>query len=177
MIKNEMNSQKKIIEKIIENLQNYIYTASIITTETIKNGNKIFLFGNGSSSLTCQNIALKMMLQNKKVLSLCSESAIITSIGNNYDFDRIFELQIKTLAQKGDLLIGISTSGNSKNVLRALSLGQNMGCKTIGFSGYDGGAMNEFSDINLTVPSDNKDRIKEMHIMIGNIICQVTKGI
>lgn len=79
---------------------------------------------------------------------------------------------MEALANEGDLLMGISTSGNSKNVLRALSLGRNMGCKTIGFSGRGGGAMEDFCDVSLVVPSDDTPRIQEMHIMIGHIICQ-----
>ncbi len=178
MIENEMNAHKKTIEKTIEELQNYIYTACIITTETINNGGKILLFGNGGSAADTQHIAAELSGRYKSErrglpgIALTTDTSVLTAVGNDYGFDRIFDRQVEALARKGDVLIGISTSGNSKNVLRALSLGRNMGCKTIGFSGRDGGAMDEFCDVNIVVPSDDTPRIQEMHIMIGHIICQ-----
>ena len=93
-------------------------------------------------------------------------------MGNDFGFERIFDRQVEALANKGDLLIGLSTSGHSKNVVRALSLARHMGCKTIGLSGRDGGVMSEVCDLNIIVPSHDTPRIQEMHIMIGHIICQ-----
>jgi len=178
MIQNEINAHKKVVEKTMENLQSHIYTACIIASETIKNGNKILLFGNGESAANAQQIVANLNVKHKTErrglpgIALTADTSVLTAIGNDYGYDRIFDRQIETLACDGDLLIGISTSGNSKNVLRALSLGRNMGFKTIGFSGRNGGAMNEFCDINLVVPSDDASRIQEIHIMIGHIICQ-----
>jgi len=178
MIQSEMHTHKEVIEKTIENLQSHIYTACIIATETINNGNKILLFGNGGSAADAQHIAAELSGRYKKErrglpgLALTTDTSVLTAVGNDYGYDRIFDRQIEAFARKGDLLIGISTSGNSKNVLRALSLGRNIGCKTIGLSGGNGGAMHEFTDINLVIPSDDTPRIQEMHIMIGHIICQ-----
>lgn len=179
MIQNELNFHKKVIEETSEGLQSHIYTACIIASETIKNGGKILLCGNGGSAAIAQYLAAKICGRYKVEryglpgISLTADSSVLTSVGNDYGYDRIFDRQIEALAQEGDLIIGISTSGNSKNVLRALSLGRNRGCKTIGFSGLDGGAMNGFCDINLTVPSDDASRIQEAHVLIGHIICQV----
>ncbi|WP_024954280.1 D-sedoheptulose 7-phosphate isomerase [Sulfurospirillum arcachonense] len=178
MIQREMNAHKEVIELTIENLQNHIYTACIIASETIKNGNKILLCGNGGSAADAQHIAAELSGRYKTErrglpgIALTTDTSVLTAVGNDYGYDRVFERQVEALAREGDLIIGISTSGNSKNVLRALSLGRNMGCKTIGFSGGNGGAMNEFCDINLVIPSDDTPRIQEMHIMIGHIICQ-----
>jgi len=178
MIQSEMLAHKETIEKTIDTLQSHIYTACIIATETIKNGNKILLFGNGGSAACAQHIAAKLSGHYKTArrglpgIALTADTSVLTAVGNDYGFDRVFERQVEAFVREGDLLIGISTSGNSKNVLRALSLGRNIGCKTIGFSGGDGGAMNEFCDINLVAPSDDTPRIQEMHIMIGHIICQ-----
>lgn len=170
-IKNELTSHQNIVEDVIQNLQRHIYTVSIIIDETIKRGNKIFIFGNGNSILTVQYLVSKFYLNRGfNAISLVQNSAIVTSIANNYDYDLIFSKQIELLAKEGDLLIGISSSGNSKNVLRGLSLGQNLGCRTVGLSGYDGGCMSEFCDVNLIVPSDNMSRIEELHMVIGNII-------
>lgn len=178
MIKSEMLAHKETVEKTIESLQHQIYTACIIATETINNGGKILLFGNGGSAADAQHIAAELSGRYKTErgglpgIALTTDTSVLTAVGNDYGYDRVFDRQVEAIAQKGDLLIGISTSGNSKNVLRALSLGRNMGCKTIGLSGRDGGVMDEFCDINLVVPSDDTPRIQEMHIMIGHIICQ-----
>jgi len=178
MIEKELNAHKETIEKTIEELQNHIYTACIIVTETIKNGGKVLLCGNGGSAADAQHIAAELSGRYKKErrglpgISLTTDTSVLTAVGNDYGYDRVFDRQVDALAREGDLIIGISTSGNSKNVLRALSLGRNMGCKTIGFSGRDGGAMDEFCDINIVVPSDDTPRIQEMHIMIGHIMCQ-----
>ena len=178
MIQRELNSHKEVIEKTIETMQNQIYTACVIASETIKNSNKILIFGNGGSAADAQHIAAELSGRYKTErrglagIALTTDTSVLTAVGNDYGFDRIFDRQVEALAREGDLLIGISTSGNSKNVLRALSLGRNMGCRTIGLSGRDGGAMNEFCDINLVVPSSDTPRIQEMHILIGHTICQ-----
>jgi len=171
-IQSELNSNLKTLEKMIENLQSHIYTGCIIVNETIKNGNKILVFGNGKNAITAQHIVFNINTKNGNNLgfSLSHDACTITDIANNYGFDKVFEKQVELLAKEGDLLIGVSTSGNSKNILRALSLGRNLGCKTIGLSGCDGGAMNEFCDINLVVPSDDANRVQELHMLIGNIV-------
>ncbi|MFK5881571.1 MAG: D-sedoheptulose 7-phosphate isomerase [Sulfurospirillum sp.] len=178
MVQGEMESHKETIEKTIEELQNHIYTACIVASETINNGGKILLFGNGGSAADAQHIAAELSGRYKierrglPGIALTTDTSVLTAVGNDYGYDRVFDRQVEALAREGDLLIGISTSGNSKNVLRALSLGRNIGCKTIGLSGKDGGAMHDFCDVNIVVPSDDTPRIQEMHIMIGHIICQ-----
>lgn len=170
-INNELTSHQNVVADVIQNLQSHIYTASVIIDETIKNGNKIFIFGNGNNILTVQNLMSKFYLNRGfNAISLVQNSTIFTNIANNYDYDLIFSKQLEQLAKEGDLLIGISSSGNSKNVLRGLSLGQNLGCRTVGLSGYDGGCMGEFCDVNLIVQSDNITRIEEVHLILGNII-------
>ncbi len=135
MITSEMKAHKDVIEKTIENLQNHIYTACVIATRTIANGNKILLFGNGGSAADAQHIAAELSGRYKTErrglagIALTTDTSVLTAVGNDYGYDRIFDRQVEALAREGDLLIGISTSGNSKNVLRALSLGCNMGCK------------------------------------------------
>jgi D-sedoheptulose 7-phosphate isomerase len=178
MIQRELQAHKETIERTMEELQTHIYTACVIASETINNGGKILLFGNGGSAADAQHIAAELSGRYKKErrglpgLALTTDTSVLTAVGNDYGYDRVFDRQVEALAKAGDLLIGISTSGNSKNVLRALSLGRNMGCKTIGLSGRDGGAMNEFCDINIVVPSEDTPRIQEMHILIGHTICQ-----
>jgi D-sedoheptulose 7-phosphate isomerase len=172
-IQKEMTAYQDTIQRSISTIQNHIYTASVIVNESTKSDNTIFLFGNGGSFLSAQYLAFKLIWQNKKAFVLAQDSAVLTCDANNYGYDFIFEREIELMAKEGDLLIGYSTSGNSKNVLRALSKGRNMGYKTIGFSGYDGGAMQDFCDINLVVPSSDISKIEATHIVIGGIIAQL----
>jgi len=170
-INNELISHQNVVQELIGNLQSYIYTASIMIDEAIKNGNQIYIFGNGNNLVAVQNLMQKFYTHKKfHAISLSENIATVTQIANNDGYDFIFSNQIESLANKDDLLIGISTSGNSKNVLRALALGQKLGCKTIGLSGYDGGYMNDFCNVNLLVPSDVVERIEEGHVLIGNVI-------
>ena len=178
MINREIDAHINTVQKTVENLQSYIYTACVITTEALQKGNKILLFGNGGSAADAQHIAAELTGRYKNErrglagIALTTDTSALTAIGNDFGYDRIFERQVEALANEGDVLIGISTSGNSDNVLRGLFLGRKLGCKTIGLSGKDGGSMSKFCDINIVVPSNDTPRIQEMHIMIGHIICQ-----
>ena len=178
-IQNEFKSHLKTIETVIETIGEDLEKASILAVDTLKAGNKILLFGNGGSAADAQHIAAELTGRYKTErrglsgVALTTDTSALTAIGNDYGYDRVFDRQVESLANKGDLLLGISTSGNSKNVINALRLGQELGCKTIGFSGRDGGGMNEVCDINVVVPSDNTPRIQEMHILFGHTICQI----
>lgn len=146
-------------------------------TNCIKRGNKILLFGNGGSAGDAQHIAAEFTGRFVKerrslpAIALTTDTSALTAIGNDYGYDRVFERQTDGLATKGDVLIGISTSGNSANVLKAFELGKERGCVNIGLSGRDGGKMNDVCDFNIVVPSGITAHIQEMHILIGHIIC------
>ncbi len=170
-IEKELENRKIVLNEVYKNMQSYIYTASIIISETIDKSGDIFIFGNGQNILNVNNLAfLLKKTKNAAAESLCEQTILLSEIANNYGCDRIFDKQIELKAKEKDLLIGFSMSGTSKNVLRALSLGRNLGCKTIGFSGGDGGVMDEFCDLNLVVPSDDKSIMQEMHMMIVNLV-------
>ena len=147
--------------------------------EKIKNLKKGLICGNGGSAADAQHFAAELTGRYKTErrglpgIALTTDTSALTAIGNDYGYDRVFDRQTEALANKGDLLIGISTSGNSKNIISALKLAKEMGCKTIGLTGRDGGAMNDVCDINLVVPSDNTPRIQEMHILFIHTICQI----
>ncbi len=179
VIMSEFNSHLGTIEKVIETMGVDLENASKLAVDTLKAGNKILLFGNGGSAADAQHIAAELTGRYKTErrglpgIALTTDTSALTAIGNDYGYDRVFDRQVESLANKGDLLLGISTSGNSKNVINALKLGQELGCKTLGFSGRDGGDMNKVCDINLVVPSDNTPRIQEMHILFGHTICQI----
>jgi D-sedoheptulose 7-phosphate isomerase len=178
-INNELISHLETITKVIETMEDDLVQASLLVVETLKNGNKILLCGNGGSAADAQHIAAELTGRYKSdrrglpAIALTTDTSALTSIGNDYGYDRVFDRQVEALASKGDLIIGISTSGNSQNVVNALKLGSELGCKTLGFSGRDGGAMNEVCNINLVVPSDDTPRIQEMHILFGHTICQI----
>lgn len=178
-IKDEFSSHLETITKVIETMEDSLVQASLLAVETLKNGNKILLCGNGGSAADAQHIAAELTGRYKTErrglpgIALTTDTSALTAIGNDYGYDRVFDRQVEALANKGDLIIGISTSGNSKNIVSALKLGRELGCKTLGFSGRDGGAMNEVCDINLVVPSNNTPRIQEMHILFGHTICQI----
>ena len=178
-IKDEFSSHLETINKVIETMEESLVQASQLAVETLKNGNKILLCGNGGSAADAQHIAAELTGRYKTErrglpgIALTTDTSALTAIGNDYGYDRVFDRQVEALANKGDLIIGISTSGNSKNIVSALKLGRELGCKTLGFSGRDGGAMNEVCDINLIVPSNNTPRIQEMHILFGHTICQI----
>jgi D-sedoheptulose 7-phosphate isomerase len=147
--------------------------------ESLKNGKKVILFGNGGSAADAQHIAAELTGRYKSerialaAIALTTDTSAITAISNDYGYEMVFARQLQALANVGDVVIGISTSGNSKNVLNALKIAKELGCVCIGLSGNDGGVMNEVCDTNIVVPSNNTPRIQEMHIHIGHSICQI----
>lgn len=179
VIADEFQAHLETINNTIKTMQDKLETASQIAVETLKNGNKILLCGNGGSAADAQHIAAELTGRYKTErkglpgIALTTDTSALTAIGNDYGYDRVFDRQVEALASKGDLIIGISTSGNSKNVINALNLAKELGCKTIGLTGKDGGAMNEICDVNLVVPSNDTPRIQEMHILFGHTICQI----
>jgi len=179
IIKKEFQSHIDTIKSVIGNLEYDVEKASQIVVDTLKNGNKILLCGNGGSAADAQHIAAELTGRYKTErrglagIALTTDTSALTAIGNDYGYDRIFDRQVEALAKKGDLLIGISTSGNSQNVINAFKAAKELGCHTIGLSGKGGGKFNDVCDLNLIVPSDNTPRIQEMHILIGHTICQI----
>ena len=177
LVKQALEEHQSTLEKLMGNLQEEIATACTMVVSTIKSGNKVILFGNGGSAADAQHIAAEFTGRFVKerrglpAIALTTDTSALTAIGNDYGFERIFERQVEALANAGDLLIGISTSGNSPNVIKAFTLGSTLGCRLLGLSGNSGGKMNESCDLNLVVPSATTARIQEMHILIGHILC------
>lgn len=178
-IEKEFQGHFEIIQKVMQTMQKPLEEASQLVVDTLKAGNKILLFGNGGSAADAQHIAAELTGRYKTErrglpgIALTTDTSALTAIGNDYGYDRVFDRQVEALANGGDLLIGISTSGNSKNVINAFKIGQEKGCKILGLTGRDGGIMNKYCDVNLIVPSDDTPRIQEMHILFGHTICQI----
>ena len=143
-----------------------------------KEGNKVYFCGNGGSAADAQHLAAELSGRfyfDRPALraeALHCNTSYLTAIANDYSFDIIFARLIAGMAKKGDVLVGLSTSGNSRNIVQVFEKAREMGVFTIGFTGKQGGAMKELSDILLNVPSDDTPRIQESHILIGHIICE-----
>jgi D-sedoheptulose 7-phosphate isomerase len=172
----ELLAHRKTFEAVAA-LEADLLAATACCVEALKGGKKVLFFGNGGSAADAQHLAAELTGRYKRErrglagIALTTDTSALTAIGNDYGFDRIFDRQVEALAQKGDVLIGLSTSGNSENVLRALTLGRELGCQSIGFSGKSGGKMAALCDINLIAPSDDTPRIQECHIFLGHLLC------
>jgi len=169
----------EVAKKLYELLP-LIEKAGSLCVDALKKGNKILLCGNGGSAADAQHIAAEFVGRFKKdsalpAIALTTDTSVLTSIGNDYGFEYIFSRQVEALAKKGDILIAISTSGNSENVIKAIKKAKDKSCKIIALTGKGGGRMKEMGDVNIIIPSDNTPRIQEMHIMIGHMICEVVE--
>jgi len=152
-----------------------------IIVTTFRNGNHIYFCGNGGSAADAQHLAAEFSGRfyiNREALpaeALHCNTSYLTAVANDYSYDVIYSRLIQGIGKKGDILIGMSTSGNSANILHAMDMARQKGMITIGFTGDDGGAMREKSDYLINVPSSNTPRIQEAHMLIGHIICQLVE--
>ena len=145
----------------------------------IDTGGKILFFGNGGSAADAQHLATELVARYKKnrpaiaALALSTDTSALTAIGNDFGFEDIFARQVEALARPGDVAIGISTSGNSENVVRALSAANEIGATSVAFTGQGGGRLADLVELLIAVPSADTARIQEMHILIGHMLCGV----
>ncbi len=180
-IQQELNDHIQTAQRTLAELTPQLQAVVERASECLKRGGKILLFGNGGSAADAQHIAAELTGRYKKerpalaAIALTTDTSALTAIGNDYGYERVFSRQVEALANKGDLLVGISTSGNSQNVLLAFEVGRKIGCFCVGMSGRDGGKMNEACDINLVIPSHDTPRIQEMHITLAHILCHLVE--
>ena len=157
---------------LIENITNTILNA-------FKSDNKLLLCGNGGSAADAQHIAAELSGRfeiDRKPLNaeaLHVNSSFVTAVANDYGYEEVYSRMVEAIGKNGDILLALSTSGNSKNIIRAIDKANSQGLITIGFSGNDGGAMQNLCKYNLIIPSDNTARIQEAHILVGHIICKL----
>jgi len=185
-----MDNIKEIISKSIETKQRILededFLARIekaveIITSAFKNGNKVLFCGNGGSAADAQHLAAEFsgrFYKNRKALpsdALHCNSSYLTAVANDYSYDVIYARLVEGMGVKGDVLIGLSTSGNSANIVKAFETARELGMSTIGFTGMSGGIMKEMSDVLFNVPSSDTPRIQESHIMVGHIICHLVE--
>ncbi|HEC1874283.1 TPA: D-sedoheptulose 7-phosphate isomerase [Campylobacter jejuni] len=182
-IKGHFQESILVKEQILkdENLITLIKNASLEVIKAYKNGNKTLLAGNGGSAADAQHIAGEFVSRfyfdrpGIASIALTTDTSVLTAIGNDYGYENLFSRQVQAQGVKGDVFIGISTSGNSKNILKVLELCKQKEIISIGLSGASGGAMNELCDYCIKVPSTCTPRIQEAHILIGHIICAIVE--
>ncbi len=179
IIRSEFSEHLKTAQATLEYIAAPLEIAANLCIDSLNNGGKILIFGNGGSAADAQHIAAELVGRYKierkglPAIALTTDTSALTSIGNDYGYNHVFDRQVEALANTDDIVIGISTGGSSGNVISALKLAKDIECKTIGFSGRDGGEMNALCDINLIVPAEDTPRIQEMHIVIGHTICHL----
>ena len=179
IIKKELNEHLTTLDATMKSIGSALEVAANICIDSLKQGGKILIFGNGGSAADAQHIAAELVgrykLERKglSAIALSTDTSSLTAIANDYGYEHVFDRQIEALAKPEDVAVGISTSGNSSNVINALQLAKKIGCKSIGLSGKSGGDMNKLCDVNLVIPAKDTARIQEMHILVGHIICHL----
>lgn len=171
----------KVKETILKDkdLMNQIIEVALTAVDVYNRGNKILLAGNGGSAADAQHIAGELVSRfyfdrpGLPAMALTTDTSIITAIGNDYGYEKLFARQIQANGVKGDMLIGFSTSGNSKNIILGVEEANNKGLITVCLTGQNKGSLNELSDFCINVPSNETPRIQESHILIGHIICSI----
>ena len=162
----------------VELLGDSIRAATILAAESLRSGGKVLFCGNGGSAADSQHIAAELVGRFVKermplaALALTTDTSILTAIGNDYSYDEVFARQVRACGRPGDCLIGISTSGNSENVLQAFEVARQLSMSTVALLGRDGGRSKGVADAEIIVPSDTTARIQEAHIFIGHVLCE-----
>jgi len=177
IIEEDISVKKELLKSQTANIKK----AAEMIISSVKKGGKVLLCGNGGSAADCQHIAAELVGRFKKerkaipAIALTTDTSILTAIGNDYGYDVTFKRQVEALGNKNDVLIGISTSGNSKNVLEAVELANKIGMATIGLTGEGGGKLSRIAKLAINVPSKNTPRMQESHIVIAHIICELVE--
>jgi D-sedoheptulose 7-phosphate isomerase len=179
---------RKSIEQIVDNFEKLKNKSDVIEKiadiwiKALLNGNKIIFCGNGGSAADSQHLSAELMGRYKidrnplPAMSLTTDTSALTAIGNDYGYEKVFSRPLKGIGNSGDVLVGISTSGNSKNILDAFIVAKQKGIISIAFTGESGGDIKKFADITLNVPSTITNSIQEMHIAVGHVICGMVEN-
>ena len=185
-----MDKIRKIIKASIDTKQSVLQNEGLLKTiaasvdlivNAFRNGNRVYFCGNGGSAADAQHLAAEFsgrFYTDRKALpaeALHCNTSYLTAVGNDYGFDEIYSRLIDGIGEKGDVLVGLSTSGNSPNILKALKTAKKKEMITIGFTGKSGGEMRTLCDHLINIPSTDTPRIQESHIMVGHIICQLVE--
>jgi D-sedoheptulose 7-phosphate isomerase len=164
-----------------DHISDTLVSIAKLTADAMRTGHKLLVAGNGGSAADAQHLVAEFVVRltvNRpalRAIALTTDSSILTAAGNDYGFDHLFSRQIEALGQPGDIFLGISTSGNSKNILRALHQAKKMSIATIGFSGNNGGQMRSLCDHNIIIPSAVTMNIQESHLALEHIFCMLVE--
>jgi len=179
IIRNHLSQSAAVKQDVMEKCQSDIQSAGDVLVGAFQAGGKLLLCGNGGSAADSQHIATELVVRmgqerpGIQAIALTTDTSLMTAMTNDYSFDRVFSRQIETLGQPNDVVLGISTSGNSPNVISAAKTARDKGMKVIVFTGKTGGALKDLSDVVIQVPSDDTQHIQEAHITIGHILCAI----
>jgi D-sedoheptulose 7-phosphate isomerase len=179
----EIEVSIKVKAKLVGEAAELIAQMAVVVATQLRAGGKLIIFGNGGSAADAQHIAAEFVgryLVEREALpaiALTTDTSALTAIGNDYGFEHVFSRQIQALAKREDVALGISTSGDSQNVVRGLTVARELGLATLGFTGQNGGKMRNLVDLCLCVPSSATPRIQEVHILVGHILVGITENI
>lgn len=182
-IKDLIQSSIDVKQALLDNVDliESINRSSVEILNALKSGNRIYFCGNGGSAADAQHLAAEFsgrFYKDRKALpaeALHCNTSYLTAVANDYGYDMVYSRIIEGITLEGDILVGLSTSGNSANIIKAFETARNRHVKTIGLTGQSGGVMKGLSDILINVPSQDTPRIQESHIMVGHIICQLVE--
>ncbi len=170
---------QRLKDQVVAGQGEAVVAAARMLAEALKAGGKVLLFGNGGSAADAQHLAAEFVNRFQverpplAALALTTDTSVLTSIANDYDFAELFAKQVRALGRPGDVAVGISTSGGSENVVRGLKEARNLGLRTLALSGRDGGPVAAAAEMALVVPSRNTPRIQEVHITLGHVLCDL----
>lgn len=177
-MRDKVEEHLRVVKSTFDECEREILTFVNLAVETIKRGNKIAFLGNGGSAADSQHLAAELVGRFAKdrspipALALTTDTSILTAVGNDYGFDEVFSRQVEALLNEGDLLVAISTSGESPNVIKAVLKARSKGVKVVGLTGKGGGHLKNICDVVIVVPSNSTPRIQEVHILIGHLVCE-----
>lgn len=180
-IKSLFDSHRRVMEEAERQLADRIAAVVDILADALGTGKKLLIMGNGGSAADAQHFAAEIVgrfrLERRALpaIALSTDTSILTAVGNDYGFEQVFRRQVEALAEEGDVVVGISTSGSSNNVYGALLLARERGCRTVGLLGRDGGTIAGIVDTPLIIPTEETPRIQEAHITIIHILCELVE--
>lgn len=181
LLDNAFSEHTDVLKKTHEQISKNIEISADMIANSLKSSGTIFWCGNGGSAADSQHIAAEFVGRFKKdrrplrSIALTTDTSVLTCVANDYSYEEIFSRQLNALGREGDVLVAITTSGQSENIKQALIQAHKMGIKTIGLLGKNGGVCKDYSDVSLIVPSDTTARIQEVHILIEHLLCELVE--
>ena len=181
-IEKSLNESISVKSEILSNSVGTITKIATMAVDALRDGHSLYFMGNGGSAADAQHISGELVGRYKKdrkslpALALTTDTSVLTAISNDFGYEYCFEKQVEAFVKNGDVVFGLSTSGNSTNIINALKLAGKIGAKTIGFTGRDGGMIKDIVDVCLMVPSSETPRIQECHITVGHILCSIIEN-